>query len=106
MPDDCMGRLARTCCEETFAVLALPNPKKFERISLVALAMPKAVTDRPSSRSGAKSGALPQRYAAPHLTQCALDDSVHVYGGPHNSVAGRVGLGTRLSCEFGDALVD
>ena len=106
MPDDCMGRLARTRCEETFAILALPNPKKFERISLVALALPKTVTDRPSSRSGAKGGALLQRYAAPHLTQCALDDSVHVYGGRHNSVAGRAGLGAGLSCEFGDAPVD
>ena len=65
MPDDCMGRLARTRCKETFAVLALPNPKEFERISLVALVLPETVTDRPSSRSGAKGGALLQRYAAP-----------------------------------------
>src|ERR1700730_15338315 len=100
MPDDCVGRLARTRCEETFAVLALPNPKKFERISPVTLISPETVPHRPSSRSGAKGNALLRRYAAPHLTQCALGDSVHVYGGRHNSGAGRAGLGAGLSCEF------
>src|SRR5262249_51139694 len=105
-PDDCVGRLAGTRCEQMFARLALPDAKEFEGLSTVVRVSPQAVADCPRLRRGAIGGALLRRYALPHMTQCAPGDSVHVYSGRHNSAAGRAGLGSRLSCEFGDGPVE
>jgi hypothetical protein len=105
-PDHSVGRRAGTRCEQTFPRLALPNAKKFEGMSTDVLVSPEAVVNRPSLRRDTIGGALLRRHAIRQVSQCAPGDSIHIYGGHHNSLAGQVRLGSRLSCELGDAPVD